>query len=256
MDLLACDFDGTVHFRDENGKGYFKEADLKAIREFQKQGNLFGLCTGRPLHGLDDEMEGGPCLDFVIASSGGIITRVADGAYQLLWEKTIDPESVEAVYRLSEKNGYEIYIHADGYAYTLDHRRPQYQTQIVVKDVEELKDAHITGISIWTPTEQTAAAFTETLNTEVSGIAAFQNRNWMDAVGRNVSKGSGIHHAMELFGAQKVISIGDSYNDIPMLKEADLSFTFVSSPQVVKDGADHVVKSVAEAIAVLNRKRK
>lgn len=255
MYLLASDFDGTLHFRDENGKGYFKEEDLKAIREFQKQGNLFGLCTGRPLYGLNEDLIGGPDLDFIISSSGGIITKVCEGAYQRLWEKTIALESVRAIYNRSEELGYENYVHADGYVYTFEHRRPHYENQTVLTGVDELNNAHITGISIWTPTEQTAAAYTEILNGAIAGITAYQNRNWMDIVGLNVSKGNGAHRAMELFGADQVVSIGDSYNDIPMLRDADISFTFETSPQVVKDCADHIVNSVSEAITILNQKR-
>ncbi|WP_305151900.1 HAD hydrolase family protein [uncultured Dubosiella sp.] len=42
MKWLASDYDGTLYFED----GY-KQEDLEAIRAFQKQGNMFGLCSGR-----------------------------------------------------------------------------------------------------------------------------------------------------------------------------------------------------------------
>ena len=48
MRIFASDFDNTLHFVNEEGKGYFKKEDLEAIEKFQKEGNLFGLCTGRP----------------------------------------------------------------------------------------------------------------------------------------------------------------------------------------------------------------
>lgn len=44
MKVLASDYDGTLLFNEQ-----FKEGDLKKIKEFQKVGNLFGLCSGRPL---------------------------------------------------------------------------------------------------------------------------------------------------------------------------------------------------------------
>ena len=47
MKILASDFDNTLFFSD----GVHKE-DVEAIRTFQKQGNLFGLCTGRQLEGI------------------------------------------------------------------------------------------------------------------------------------------------------------------------------------------------------------
>lgn len=39
MKVLASDYDGTLLFNEK-----FKEGDLKKIKEFQKVGNLFGLC--------------------------------------------------------------------------------------------------------------------------------------------------------------------------------------------------------------------
>ena len=47
MKLLASDFDNTLWFHD-----HMKERDVKTIKEFQKQGNLFGVCTGRCLQGI------------------------------------------------------------------------------------------------------------------------------------------------------------------------------------------------------------
>lgn len=37
--ILFTDMDGTILFSD-NGKTYFKESDLDAIKEFQQRGNL------------------------------------------------------------------------------------------------------------------------------------------------------------------------------------------------------------------------
>ena len=47
MKVLASDYDGTLLFNEK-----FKEGDLKKIKEFQKVGNLFGLCSGRPFKGI------------------------------------------------------------------------------------------------------------------------------------------------------------------------------------------------------------
>ena len=39
MKLLASDFDNTLWFND-----HMKDNDVKNIKEFQKHGNLFGVC--------------------------------------------------------------------------------------------------------------------------------------------------------------------------------------------------------------------
>ena len=47
--ILFTDMDGTILFSD-NGKTYFKESDLDAIKEFQQRGNLIVINSGRALH--------------------------------------------------------------------------------------------------------------------------------------------------------------------------------------------------------------
>ena len=117
MILFASDFDSTLRFVDENYKGYYKDEDVKAIDQFRKDGHVFGICTGRSLHGMDEDLEGAPEVDFVIASSGGLITSVENHDYNLLYEKTIPLQSVMDIYERSEQSGYEIYVHGDGNAY-------------------------------------------------------------------------------------------------------------------------------------------
>lgn len=42
--------------------------------------------------------------------------------------------------------------------------------------------------------------------------------------------------------------IGDSYNDLPLFKASDRSFTFHTSPNSLKEEVNDVVNSVSEAI--------
>ena len=54
---------------------------------------------------------------------------------------------------------------------------------------------------------------------------------------------------MEKLGdIKKLYTIGDSYNDIPMLKMTENSFTFQSSPEAVKNRAGTVVSDFDECI--------
>ena len=45
--------------------------------------------------------------------------------------------------------------------------------------------------------------------------------------------------------------IGDSYNDLPMLKVVDTAFTFKTSPQEIQKKVHYCVNDIAEAIALL-----
>ena len=62
LKILASDYDGTLFFGEEEPN--FRERDIKAIQEFQKAGNLFGICTGRPYQGITSFKNVYPVADF------------------------------------------------------------------------------------------------------------------------------------------------------------------------------------------------
>lgn len=52
MKLLASDFDGMLLLHPNRNDNIILKNDKKAIKKFQKEGNLFGICTGRSLDGV------------------------------------------------------------------------------------------------------------------------------------------------------------------------------------------------------------
>ncbi|MFR0799986.1 MAG: HAD family hydrolase [Suilimivivens sp.] len=83
--ILFTDMDGTILFSD-NGKTYFKESDLDAIKEFQQRGNLIVINSGRALPWIVAPLEGYLLPDYMIAGTGSII---ADSHQQILHEEPV-----------------------------------------------------------------------------------------------------------------------------------------------------------------------
>lgn len=254
MIVFASDFDNTLHFVNENRQGYFRKEDLEAIRQFRKEGNVFGLCTGRPLYGLQEDFEGGLEMDFIISSTGALLSSIDKEEYRTIFEETISVDDVQHVYEDTYGRGV-IFVHADGQMYTIKERSDiGYPRQIVIQDVQQLAGKHITGISVWTPSNEQAHGIVEEINYRYSStIAAYQNGNWIDVVNKVVSKGNMAVQAKNFYKADCVVGIGDNYNDIPLLEKVDIGFTFHSSPEEVKKAATHVVDSIAEAMAILKQ---
>ena len=70
-------------------------------------------------------------------------------------------------------------------------------------------------------------------------------------VAKGCSKGTGIEFVKAHYGIDKMCGIGDSFNDLPMLRQADTSFTFDYSAEKVQAEADYVVNTVADAVKIL-----
>ena len=77
------------------------------------------------------------------------------------------------------------------------------------------------------------------------------NTSVVDVVGSDCSKGTGLAAVKEKLAIHTMGAIGDSYNDTPMLKAADISFTFSYAPEPVQQAAGHIVSSVREALSYL-----
>ena len=244
MKALASDFDGTLYFEDG-----IRKKDQEAILNFQKH-NLFGLCTGRPLIGVQHYIENIIQPDFYIVSSGACIL---DKEGQVLYEQTITKETMKAIYQQYHHQA-EVSIQADFRIYTLVENSNLPIVQTYVESIDCIGEEHIFGLSIDAKYEQQALQWTKDINATYKDIVAFQNKKYIDIVKKGCSKGEAIKKLKELLQIDCIYGIGDSYNDIPMLKSADYSFTFHDSPESVKEEATQIVSSMSEAIRIIEEK--
>ena len=241
MKAFASDFDGTLYLHTEP-KG-MKAADLEAIQRFQAAGNAFGVCTGRSLQGILLALPEPPGFDFFILSSGAL---VVDREYRPILKRCIDRKLMEEIYARYEGKA-RIVIQANDTVYTIT--APRYPMQTQIDSLDEIPGEDIYGFSFGLDTAARAAAIAASLNARYEGrISAFQNVTNVDIVAANCSKGSGMRFVKEYFGAALTGSIGDSFNDIPMLEASDRAFTFPFAPEAVQAVADSIVNSVAEAL--------
>lgn len=252
MKVLASDFDGTLFF-----KGTFKPEDLRQIRAFQGQGHRFGLCTGRPLPGVTEPIRGVLRCDFMILSSGALIL---DDKGRTIYKACIDHDTAVQVGRMFDSKLDFYYQTCEG---TYCQRMPDGQipasasilTAIPYRIFTRISElpSDIYGLSLYAKTDDYARQIAMKINTQFPSLAAFQNEEWIDVAPRGCSKGKGIEILKSHLALDTIAGIGDSYNDIPLLRTTSPSFTFHSSPAAVKQEAQIVVNSLAEAVAILMR---
>ena len=142
MKLLASDLDGTLFFRNIE-KGY-KQEDIDAIQQFQKDGHLFGCCTGRALFGATPSFKDLLDCDFYIASSGAMI---CDKDLNVIYDCPIDFEIVKEIVE-AYQDEVTIFIQTKRY-YILRKEFPGGLIKII-QSIDELKDETIYSICLIT----------------------------------------------------------------------------------------------------------
>lgn len=243
MLALASDFDKTIYFSEEDV--HIKPEDIQGIAEYHKTGNLFGLCTGR----LKDPMlvDAADILDvdFYILISGSLIM---DKQRKIIKEKTLPYDLAKELHDKYSKVA-SAGILTENHMYILDDSRP-YGTY--VESLEKIKQEKIYGFSMELQDDKQAHDVAEDINNLYGDkVNAFQNTKYVDVVAVGCSKGSGIDFIKEYYGLEKICGIGDSFNDISMLEQADVAFTFPYAPEVVQKKADCIVNSVNEALKIM-----
>ncbi len=241
MRALASDFDGTIFF--ENG---FRDEDLRQIQEYKKQGNMFGICTGRPLEDLKRDMVKELDLDFYICSTGALIL---DKEFNEIYKNVIKREVVEELVNKYIKT-LGVYIQSDKGFLTV---RNDVNNHIINDVINSLDDeqGEIYSVGLNAFDEENAKKICLELKQAYPHLEAYQNKGGIDIVPSGCSKGKGIQIIKDHFNIHHISGIGDSYNDIPLIKDSDCSFTFTSSPNEVIKHADYVVDSMSEAINIL-----
>lgn len=244
--LFASDFDGTLHFWDRPDP-LIAPYDMDAIAAFRKAGGLFGVCTGRALKSLTAQTQGHLDFDFYITISGAALF---DTNCQLIWQRTLPKDVLREIYeryaaQLAPKE-FQVVVAADDYWVLGDT-----QTSFPIARLESFDEVPgpYSGFSIETVTEEAASAYAADINERYGDVvAAHQNLNSVDVVPAGCTKGSGLAHIVEHYGAALSAGIGDSYNDLPLLEAADVAYTFNRAAQDVRTEADVLVDHASEAI--------
>lgn len=251
MKIIGSDYDGTMRI-----DGEVKQSTIVAIKQFQQDGNKFGLVTGRSSESTRKEIkEHAFNFDFVVCNNGGVIF---DKDMQLLQLSLIDFKKAKQVIDFVCLQGCDYYVLNDGVRRGRCVINPEFidfhNSGAGSCDIQTLiKAEKIAQIVVGFNQQEQANALAATLNHDFEGfINAYANLNCVDIVPVGVSKASGLAYVVEHYGYHKedTYSIGDSYNDISMLKAFDGS-ALSHSPQEVKQAATYVSDSVDAFIDVV-----
>lgn len=220
--VFVSDFDGTLYFMGEEAE--FHEEDLKAIKDFQAKGYLFGICTGRMFDAVKEIIGDRIRLDFAITSSGA---SVETGEGQVISRDIIDRNVAEDIMDYYERRGYSSRLHMSK------------------------TDREINDITFHTETNEDAEGLADNINQTFSEyVAAFQNKTAVNVVPLGCSKGLAVRKVQAYFDVEKSYAIGDSATDFRLFRGADMTFTVPDAAPELARRADYTKATVAEALKI------
>lgn len=252
--LLACDLDGTL-LSDEG----MAERNAEKIKYFIEEGGHFSMATGRTPSAVGEVLRKIPDVSPSIMANGGVIYDFKDR--KTLFSVCIPKEDRFVLRDILEKFdgvaaevhiGEKVYIFSDN-SESRDHR--EYE-EFGVKECSytEICSMDFEKIIFFATDEDTYNAlwnYAEDLNAssrfiKTSAFIKGSKRSYIEFVPKGVSKALTVEKLVNILGITKgnCFAMGDYYNDVEMLKFADICAVPEETPDDIKEIATIVVGKV------------
>ncbi len=249
-DLIALDMDGTLC---DDNKVIPKE-NIDAIIELQKSGKTVAISTGRPESGIlpfikDLHLEeyGG----LVMSYNGGRIYDVKNE--KVLYNRAFPKKMLKPVMDIVKGSSITVSSPLDKIIYAGNALNDYSYTESKIINIPfEFREDFITLdvemnklLLIDTP-EVIAKYYPIIKDTFEPQLHVFLSEPFfLEITPPNINKGQGLHSLAEITGipVKNMIAMGDSFNDIEMLKEAGLGVAMGNAKEGVSDYADMVTVS-------------
>lgn len=256
--LVALDLDGTLLRSDKT----ISARTLQTIQTAREQGVIVAIATGRmystaraygKLLGLGDMP--------MVLYAGGLIQTVETG--KKLYEKTIPVEDAQTLLAMAKEQGWQMQTYIDDVlrAAVSDRWVQGYERKTGAQAV-------ICGDDFYQPQGPCNKILSRGPHEELLQRKAyidahmpgklqvlFSEDTFLEIMPTEVDKGRGLQRLADLFGVsiEETMAVGDSQNDIDMLKAAGLSVTMENAHDEIKQIAGYVTASndedgVAQAI--------
>lgn len=245
--MIILDLDDTLLRND----GTISARTKAALKRIQADGMKVVLASGRPtfaIRSIADELELKKYGGYIISFNGARIESCE--AEKEIYSANIKKENVHELYNLSKEYGAFIQTYSN--------------IHIIASEANEYTDIEkqITGMDIIIPEDFKAYVCEDVVKVivlqEPSRLKEIEAR-WKPIIGdrmymtiskpfflefmnSNVDKGKSILRLAGQLGiyAEEIIAIGDSYNDISMIKMAGLGVAMQNAAASVKEIADYI----------------
>lgn len=256
--MLVTDFDNTLLRTDHT----ILDKTWKAIKEFERRGGKFVICTGRMLSTILVTIKPFDLHGEIIAFQGGVVADLDTG--DILMKKYVNPDDALSLLKDIEEAGYYIQIYSNGdYFVNRYTKRTQryYEANahlmpiVIGENVSEyvqknnLKLDKIVfgldddGLVTYDEVQPVMTAFDK----KYGGRLVFNSSNTLliEAVSAGCTKGEAVEFVANRHGIarEEVICMGDALNDASMIEWAGLGVAVENATDDLKALANEITVS-------------
>lgn len=250
--LVAIDMDGTLL----NSQKQISERTRKAIENAKIQGTHIVICTGRILKSALYYSESLGLKNPLIACNGAIIV---DEDRNIIYEKALEREKIREISNLAkiedvychfyDKSNFYSNIRSDEVLKFYNEGSSKVDISVNVFDnIEEIMEMKDLSVYKFIFIDNNRDKLNKlrgkldklgNINTTSSWI------NNIEAMGLNVSKGEALKTLCKSLNIEpeEVVAIGDSENDLSMLKFAGLGVAMDNGDELIKEYANYITDS-------------
>ncbi len=257
--ILLSDLDGTLL----NSENKVSEENKKAISTFVEEGGKFGIATGRSLTNASAFLEGVRINGYCILANGGQLYDYDKKVY--LEEFGVPRGEIMPFLKrcIDERPGIGVQVYAKDMSYIVS--REEYADSCVVKDhlpvifdsLENVMEMEWIKILFSGNEEEISWLKKESsyLEEHASVDRVRSAINYYEFLPVRINKGSMLTKLRQYLNDMDVIyAVGDYYNDIDMLAQADVGIATENAPDAVKEHADRICadynnNAIADVIA-------
>lgn len=256
MKVVVTDLDGTLL----NSSHFVSEKNLETLKKIQEEGYEIIFASGRVSSSVEYIMKNAGINGYIVANNGAL---VLDKEKKVVYKQALDHEQIEKILDVVETNGikFNMYDKEKYYCNQLDRERvshlfkygsdKDYQIDIVVKDDigNFVKDRNLDIFKVqMTIPENVQEDVIKELSKIDNIYIAKSGKCHVEAMNKSVNKWNGIEIALKDLGGKvdKIISIGDYENDLPMIVNADIGIAMGNANDKVKSKSDLITETNEE----------
>lgn len=248
--LIVMDMDDTL-LRDDHT---ISDENKKAIKKAQENGVKVILASGRPTFAIRDyakQLELDKYGSYILSYNGAVITDCSTD--QNIFERSLTKETAHKLYDLSREHNVHIHTYVNDDIVTEEANEyteiERVITGMKVKTIDDFKQV-VSGnvikvLMLEEPEylkkveEKLKPKVADQLNMTIS------KPFFLEFMDKEVDKSTSLARLIDKINIKKeeVIAIGDSYNDLGMIKFAGLGVCVENAPEDIKTYADYVTAS-------------